>query len=235
MNQNIKKIKSKLAMKNISHFSLYFIHASIFLYIFTTLFISPFLFSSTIQEMITIDDTRQIELLENSFFKDLSEKDITLARENIISYYTYNNSLNPTYFSSIEVKHYKDVKYLYYFSLTLSLILSLYLLGVILYLIYVENNFTLVAKMLKFCIYILISLLPLLIFFEYFWVFVFHPFLFPQGGYAILQPQYISYYLFSHQFFLIIGAIIYIFLFITTLVLRFLITKLFEVTHVSEE
>ena len=228
MSKNLKQFNLKSIHKNILQFISYSTHALFFLYVLIILLISPFLFSSSIQKIISLSEVRDVEFTNNSMFSKLNQSSIELARENIVLYYKYNTSLNSTYFSSIEIQHYKDVKELYYSSLIFSIVISLYLLSIVFYLVYMKRRYSLISKTLNYCVYILIMIIPLFIFFEYFWVYIFHPLLFPQGGFAILQSQYISYYLFSHQFFLIIGGIIYLFLFLILFSLKFLINKLLK-------
>ena len=218
---------NKLFFKTLFQF-IYFSHALLFMYLLIVILISPFLFLSSTQTFISFDQTRDVELFENPNFKYLNVTDIKLAKENIVQFYRGSAFLNQTYFSPVEIEHYQDVKELYYFNIILCIFVSIYLFGLALYLIVLRKYFSPIRNILKYCVYILIGIIPLFVFFEYFWVHIFHPILFPQGGFAILKPQYSSYYLYSHQFFLTIGGIIYITLFLILFSLKILINKLLK-------
>lgn len=210
-------VKFRLFLKNCTHLLSYILISLNIIFIISFTLVLPIFLNFTLQ--YSLSSFTLEHNIEDSIFTHLNESDIKQAQQQIINYYIFNEELSTEIFSEFEITHYEDVKQI----LVISSIIYIIFLLIFLYLLLLQKNIlniNSVKSISKISLIILLLCIPCIIFFEYFWRNIFHSLLFQEGTFQILEPQYISYYIYSEQFFLIIVGgvlLIQILLFSTTL------------------
>ncbi|MCH8519135.1 MAG: DUF1461 domain-containing protein [Nanoarchaeota archaeon] len=221
-------MKSKFKSKKISFFNFEILDRIIFILISLSIIfmisftlILPIFVNFTLQNSLSsLTQSHSIEDSPQHF--NLNSTQVSQAQKNIINYYILSEELSSQFFSEFEIVHYKDVKQILLIS---SSIYILFLIIVIYFLLFQKSLFNTynIKIIFKISLSILILCIPCIIFFEYFWRNIFHSILFKEDSFQILQPQYISYYIYSEQFFLIIvgGVLLIQILLFSTIFLYF--------------
>ncbi|MFP4401604.1 MAG: DUF1461 domain-containing protein [Candidatus Nanoarchaeia archaeon] len=138
---------------------------------------------------------------------NITFEDTNSLRNQILTFYITGEELDDSVFSEFEIEHYEDVKQVLLNTGLVFLLLIIYSISYYVYMIK-NSEITSLIKQARIAQYILIGIsLFIVVFFDFFWLSVFHE-LFFNGGYMILEPQFVSFYLFSHEFFMILILII---------------------------
>ena len=211
-------IKSKIIFKNYTQLLTYILISLSIIFIISFTLVLPIFLNFTLQ--YSLSSFTLEHNIQDSIFTHLNENDIKQAQQEIINYYIFNEELSTEFFSDFEIIHYEDVKNILLVSSIVYLLFLILLVYTLLFQrsLVSKNN---ILKISKISLIILLLCIPCIIFFEYFWRNIFHSLLFQEGTFQILQPQYISYYIYSEQFFLIIvgGVLIFQILLFSTILL----------------
>ncbi|MFT4243961.1 MAG: DUF1461 domain-containing protein [Candidatus Woesearchaeota archaeon] len=211
---------SKIIFKNYIQLLIYILISLSIIFIISFTLILPIFLNFTIQHSLSSFTLEHN--IQDSIFTHLNESDIKKAQQQIINYYIFNEELSTEIFSDFEITHYEDVKQILLVS---SIVYLLFLIMLVYTLLFQKslisrNN---ILKISKISLIILLLCIPCIIFFEYFWRNIFHSLLFQEGTFQILQPQYISYYIYNEQFFLIIvGGILILQILLFCIILLYL-------------
>ena len=213
-------IKSKIIFKNCTQLLRYILISLSIIFIISFTLILPIFLNFTLQ--YSLSSFTQQHSIEDSILTHLNESDVKQAQQQIINYYIFNEELSTEFFSDFEIIHYEDVKNILLVSSIVYLLFLILLVYTLLFQrsLVSRNN---ILKISKISLILLLLCIPAIIFFEYFWRNIFHSLLFQEGTFQILQPQYISYYIYSEQFFLIIvGGVLFIQILLFSIILLYL-------------
>ena len=193
--------KFRLFFKNCTQLLTYILISLSIIFIISFTLIIPIFLNFTLQ--YSLSSFTQEHNIEDSILTHLNQIHVKQAQQQIINYYIFDEELSTEIFSDFEIAHYEDVKNILLVSSIIYIILLLILVYLLLFQKSIFTNYNL-QTVSKISLILLLLCIPGIIFFEYFWRNIFHSLLFQEGTFQILQPQYVSYYIYSEQFFLII-------------------------------